>query len=844
MNWIVTCPHGHQHQVAQEEAGAGGTLHCPACNGAELPQIPNYEIRGELGGDSKAVVYKAWEPGLNRMIALKLLRAGQKASPTEVERFRLEADVVANLDHLNIVSLKEVGESNGWPYLVFEYLAGGSLAQRQGGNPMPARKAAELVQTLARAVHFIHQRGIIHHHLEPANILLTGGSETPPGLPKIAGFGLAKRIGDARPPKAEADAGTVPGTPSYLAPEQVAGRSDQIGTETDIYALGAILYELLTGRPPFKAPTPEETLEQVGTVDPAPPSHLQPAVPRDLEAICLKCLEKEPHRRYATAEDLAEDLDRFLLEEPVLARPAGPGRRLWKWARRQPVWAALAGMGILAGLALVAVLVGRIVVLQDQVERDADARADAGRRQQAAEANYKKARDMADHMLARLEDKGLPDVPELRDLHKGLLEDALAFYQDALKGPENPEPSARPGRALAYYHAGKIQAVLGRNEPARDNLHQARLLFEKLLEDHPDSFDYLSRLADTYNALGVVCLRLDPPEEVEKWYQKAVEHREKLHRARPRDPAVLNDLAQSHYNHGLFLINAQELQKAEPHFVAAAALREELVRAHPKVMQYQASLADRYLDLALLYRTTNQKPKAIQTYKRARAMLESLVRNQPEALYTASALAMTFFNWAEVLYEENRTRAALDLLADGIRVADEVLRRDPRFGPGRIAAFKLYGSRALVRQKQKHYAEAVKDLDRVVGLADGPQRDASQLERAMALAHAGDHARAAAEARALDAKAHGQGVAWFQLACVYSVAAGAAREDRKLAAPGRTHLEGEYAAQAVALLRKCLAGGLFKTPVWLGRLEAETELAAIRSRADFQKLLRQAEEKK
>jgi serine/threonine protein kinase len=240
-------------------------------------------------------------------------------------RFRAEAEALARLRHPNIVQVYDFGEQNGLLYLVMEFMEGGNLAQQIREQSWAARPAAQLVQTLARAVHHTHQQGIIHRDLKPANVLLTAE-----GTPKISDFGLTKRLENPL----EEDEGLILGTPSYMAPEQAAGKVGEIGPATDVYCLGAMLFELLTARPPFKAATLLDTLEQVRTQDPVPPRRLQPKVPGDLEAICLKCLRKDPGQRYASAQTLAEDLERFLAGRPVEALPVGVGGRLYRWCCR------------------------------------------------------------------------------------------------------------------------------------------------------------------------------------------------------------------------------------------------------------------------------------------------------------------------------------------------------------------------------------------------------------------------------------------------------------------------------------------------------------------------------
>jgi WD40 repeat protein/tRNA A-37 threonylcarbamoyl transferase component Bud32 len=325
--------------------------------------VPGYDILAELGRGGMGVVYKARQAKLNRVVALKMILAGAHASAQELARFRSEAEAVAPLQHPHIVQIYEVGEHQGHPYFSLEYIEGGSLAQQLDGAPQPTRWAAQLVETLARAIHFAHERGIIHRDLKPANILLTGkwergasrevsvssslaGAGVP--IPKITDFGLAKRLANDTN---QTKTGAVLGTPSYIAPEQAAGKKD-IGPPADVYALGAILYELLTGRPPFRGETPMDTMLQVMSDEPVPPSRLQPKVPRDLETICLKCLEKNPAKRYANAEALAEDLRRFLNDEPIQARPISLAGRGMKWARRSPAVAALVLVVALAVLTM------------------------------------------------------------------------------------------------------------------------------------------------------------------------------------------------------------------------------------------------------------------------------------------------------------------------------------------------------------------------------------------------------------------------------------------------------------------------------------------------------------
>ena len=311
--------------------------------------IPGYEILSTLGRGGMGVVYKARQTRLGRVVALKMILSGQHAGEADLARFRTEAEAIARLQHANIVQIFEVGEHGGLPYFSLEFCGGGSLDKKLAGTPLPARAAAALLEELARGVQAAHDKGVIHRDLKPANVLLADD-----GTPKITDFGLAKKY--AGEPEALAtgagvtQTGSVMGTPSYMAPEQAGGKSKELGPACDIYALGAVLYECLTGRPPFKAATPLDTILQVVSEEPVPPSRLNRKVPRDLETICLKCLAKDPQRRYRTAKELAADLKRFQAGEPIQARPASFAERALKWVRRRPLVA-----GLLAAVCLLTV---------------------------------------------------------------------------------------------------------------------------------------------------------------------------------------------------------------------------------------------------------------------------------------------------------------------------------------------------------------------------------------------------------------------------------------------------------------------------------------------------------
>lgn len=349
-------------------AGSGASEPAPA-----VPEIPGYEILERLGHGGMGVVYRALQKSLGRTVALKMVLSGAHARPEELMRFRREAEAMARLPHPNIVQIHEVGEQDGRPFLSLEFVEGGGLDKKLGGTPQAAGEAARLVETLARAAHHAHAQGVVHRDLKPANVLLTAD-----GTPKITDFGLA-RFGAG---SGQTQSGDILGTPSYMAPEQAAGHVSTLGPAADVYALGAILYELLTGRPPFRAENMIETLRQVVEQEAVPVRRLQPKVPSDLETICLKCLQKLPRKRYAAAADLADDLRRFQEGRPILARPTPAWERAIKWARRRP---ALAGLYALAAAAAV-VLSLYTIWLRDALTETENQRGAAQRAQNQAEA--------------------------------------------------------------------------------------------------------------------------------------------------------------------------------------------------------------------------------------------------------------------------------------------------------------------------------------------------------------------------------------------------------------------------------------------------------------------------
>jgi serine/threonine protein kinase/Flp pilus assembly protein TadD len=604
------------------------------------PAPPGYEVLGELGHGGMGVVYKARQTALKRLVALKVIATGTWARPEEVARFRAEAEAVAQLQHPNIVQIYEIGEHDGRPFFSLEYVEGGSLAHRLGGTPLPPPQAAELVRTLALAMHAAHQRGIVHRDLKPANILLgnreqgTGNREesrsslfpVPCSLfPKIADFGLAKRLdGDSH----LTQTGQVVGTPSYMAPEQALGQVRAIGPLADVYALGAILYECLTGRPPFNAASHLETLQQVQWQSPVAPARLQPQVPRDLETICLKCLQKEPHRRYASAQALADDLECFLAGRPILARPASVRERALKWAKRRPAVAAL-----LAALAVaLLILIGGGIWSYVRVSQEAN----------KAKKRSRIAQGVIDDMYTKVAEEWLADEPEKDPLQKEFLRKALDNFQE-LAAEDDRDPAIRRETALAHFRMGQLHRTLGQDQEAAAAYRQAIDVQEQLADRFPDEPRYRQDLANSYNWLGeLLRARETSLKEAEQNYRKALALQESLVQQFPEKMEYRRELARTCSNLGLVEMDTKRLAEAGQDYNRAVDLLEDLVRDSPTNAEFAFELARTRTNRGVFHRARNEFPEAERDYSRAIDLLTTLRRTSRARTAYAYSLALAY----------------------------------------------------------------------------------------------------------------------------------------------------------------------------------------------------------
>lgn len=683
MSAVLICPNGHGWEVSLDDTASVRTASpvCPVCgmqcaepgaprsttrngldgespntipDGADepegLPTVPGYEIIRLLGRGGMGTVYKARHLQLDRLVALKMV-SERCVSSGQLARFRTEAQALAGLRHPHIVQIYEVNECGGVPYLSLEFLEGDSLDKKIAGTPQPPVDAARMVATVARAIEHAHQHGIVHRDLKPGNILLTGD-----GQPKVSDFGLAKRLAEDA---TQTLSGTILGTPTYMAPEQASGDLKAVGPRTDVYALGTILFVMLTGRPPFQGPMTLNTLELIQTAEPVSPRRLQPGVSRDLETICLKCLEKPPAQRYATAGELADELDRFLARQPIRARRAGGVERTAKWVWRHPAPAALVGVVIMAVLAL-----GILGYWSNARLRRAAERADTRSRL---------ARAVVDDMYTRVAEEWLADEPHQDQLRQEFLEKALTLYQDFVR-ESGGDPDVRRETALGYFRVGQIQAVLSHDADAEKAFGRAIAMQDALVAEHPGRAEYRRDLANSHNWLGEFLRERGRPfAQAEAAYRRALDLQERLVAESADQAAYRKELARSHYNLAILSMETDRGPAAGEHLARAIELLDRLHRDHPAVPDYGHELARCFINRGVRHKEAGSFPRAREDYQRAIDVLEELNRpgvTGPVRVAHRSDLAVARQNLGNLLWAEGQHaegRAVLEDAADRLR---------------------------------------------------------------------------------------------------------------------------------------------------------------------------------
>jgi tetratricopeptide (TPR) repeat protein/tRNA A-37 threonylcarbamoyl transferase component Bud32 len=604
-------------------ATSGGTL------------FGDYELLSPIAKGGMGVVYKARQRKLNRIVAVKMILSGHLAEPADIERFYAEAEAAAALSHPNIVAIHEIGEVQGQHFFSMDYIEGQSLAALVQENPLPPRRAAELVRTIAEAVQFAHDNGVIHRDLKPANVLLDRRQR-----PLITDFGLAKQV---RSQSQRTMAGSIMGTPSYMPPEQAAGKTDQIGPWSDLYSLGAILYELLTGRPPFRAASPFETIRQVLDTEPLSPRLLNPGVPKDLETICLKCLQKERTRRYASAQELADELGRFLRGEPIRARPISQAERLWRLCRRNPVTASAIALAVL-------LLLGTLGVVTVSNIRISAALAES-------ESSFRDAVQVVDDLLTRVSEDVLLTQPGMQPLRKELLEKALGYYQRFVERRGN-DPRVQDELANAFYRVGVITEALRSPQEALASYEAARDRQERLVRQRPANPALARRrqeaLGTTLTALGAARIKAADLEGARRDLEQAAAIRRELATAHPENPDYQRAWANTLMNLGLVEYHAGNPEAALPQFQQAQQIRQAALRGNPSHAMLRRDLAKGYYNVGHLAAVMGRTSEAEEQFRQAIELLDQLAAQFPQDFEYARMYAVCCRTLGGVLSDERR----------------------------------------------------------------------------------------------------------------------------------------------------------------------------------------------
>jgi tetratricopeptide (TPR) repeat protein len=804
---------------AGADAGAKVNANVGAGDGA-LPSFPGYEVLSQIGEGGMGVVYKARDVRLDRVVAIKTLAAGRRPAPGQLDRFRVEAAAVARLKHPNVIAIYSIGEHDGRPFYSFEYAEGGSLAERLSDGPLSSAVAASLIETVSDAVHAAHLAGIIHRDLKPSNVLLTVA-----GLPKIGDFGVAKLM--------DSDAGNTLtgetlGTPSFMAPEQAEGRSRSVGPASDVYALGAILYQALTGNPPFLGESAMETLKLVVSADVVPPRRLRTDVPRDLETICLKCLEKSPAKRYATARELAQDLRHFHRGEPIRGRRTGPVGRLSKWARRRPWQTALLATVMLGTGAFFTLAYRYNARLLDE-NRRTEVKAEEARR------NYLEARSTIQAMLRHLSDDRFAGSAGMIDLRRLQGDEALSFYDQVLRQVDSSDPEVVADTIRALAEAAQMQYVLGRYDRAEQTIRRALELVETLRRLPGEKSKLLRLQVECLLKLSGYAGSAGLPEESRLILARLIPLAEEMRRAEGDTAATIDLLAACYHTYAVALQGKQN-DLAKKHLLKAIALRERPDFLAIPHMRYR--VCESVVNLGVIQWQENAYEDAERSFRRGEELLNMPGRSSVEGgrapLMDSGHLNV---NWAGVLFDMRKFDEAVARATQGIESLIIYMRSEPNDGLARDLCLKLHGSRARALAAQGKHKESAVDWARVVELSNGPVPVNYRCLLALELVQAGDLERGVAEAERAGGGVALSAVDLYNLACVFSRAAGAVKSGAHAGREAEARRGEAYASKAIAALRKAAGAGLFQDPAMRDDAQKDSDLESVRDRPEFREII-------
>lgn len=856
-------------------------------SGARPQLIPGYDMVKEIGRGGMGVVYLARQQSLNRLVALKMILAGNHASSSDLLRFKTEAEAIAQLQHPHIVQVIETGEHQGNPWFSMEYVAGGSLDKRLQGRPLPAREAARVTSMLAEAVAHAHARGVLHRDLKPGNILVQDVDTQPSTVDstqkpvrttqgrgntvildsvkeagegtagqsqvtlKVTDFGLAKQLDDARTwTAARTQAGAVMGSPSYMAPEQAAGDNAQIGPAVDVYALGAILYELLTGRPPFRASTSWDTIVQVLKDEPVAPTRLMPRLPKDIETICLKCLSKDPKKRYSTVAEFDADLQRFLRDEPIQARPVAWWERTWKAAKRRPTLAGLVITSLLAIAAIMTLIAfgnARLQIERDnaQIERDRAmvAMKKAEIEQKKAQKRLEKAVEAVEKLLTRTASESWARKPELQEERKKLLEEAVAFYQTFLE-QESEDPLLRREAARVYYRMAGVYLLLGDATNAHDVLKKTKALQEALCAEFPENQEYQHDLIKTESFLGSAIMMQGAMTTSFNMHEKAAKQAEALSQAFPENVEFKITQVRSYLTLSYYYLNSNP-KTASYYIEKARNLGKEIYQADSGPYANQLAYLAPLVDAANYYLNLNNQQevrKLLEEIKPVLAKLETQSapsvqdRDQYETLHAKYIIINGY-----AMVRSGNLEAGENELRRGVALLDTMLSQRPKMYPVRMLQMNALQTLGDVQDRQQKLNEAKKTMERSFKIQDQMVKELPQLkylrnsnvrQRSMMLVlRARDGAIKGYERSAEDFLQAPQ--TQEDLDAVYNVACGYAQAYQH----ADTADKDKYALRSLALLDELFQKNYFTTPRIL-HLVIDPDIAPLRNRDDFKMFMK------
>ncbi len=671
----------------------------------ETPKISaGYELIEEAGRGAAGIVYEARQPGTDRRVALKMLVGGANSKASDLARFKREAQALSRLDHPNVVKIFDVGEQEGVPFLAMEWIDGRSLAEFLKTNTLNYQQAATLVAKLADGMQYVHQQGILHRDLKPQNILVPASAEQsslknlnedshPKKLKfksaKICDFGLA-RFSD--PGEFHTRTGETLGTPSYMAPEQIGNQANPVTEKTDVYGLGAILYECLTGRPPFHGNSPLETLKMVVDRDPVAVSALRPNVPKDLEVICHRCLAKNPKDRFATALELQQDLERFVQNRPIVSRPIPVYDRAIRWARRNP-WPVTVVCLLLAAVAIV------IISQLYHSQKLASQRDEALDQYQASRAAIWKMLDVA-------RNESDFEIPRLQELQTNQAAIALELFESLAQTENTQESLMDLARVQMVLGSGLV--AQGQADEGIQHFQRCQKTLQKLFDLSPDNLETLGALISSQVKLAHTLNRQQKTDQAIQILQATLPLAQRLHEQTPDNVGHANLVAWTHHNLGTAYVSANKRQLALKEYESAVQIRELARKNSPDNDELLRFLAESQVSLAVCQMALETGDVG-KTYLKAIETFNEIEKRNPDDINTIVSKGVAYLNYSNVLAGKNDGDGAIDACTRGIVAIEKALAANPKQYNAKNYISMLYGNRAVFCSQTQKTRQAVDD---------------------------------------------------------------------------------------------------------------------------------------